>query len=158
MKRSGLPGGLSTSFAAISAALVVVDASAASAPEGLIEPKTGVALEVLPLQANYYAEPRIQVEFTYRVTKPQDDGKAVVTLLDVDSGEAFTKQFRIPLSFGGHRHWAAWGGDKGPWTSSDDSEIDLTPASKATAPPASSPSTSSIPRRWRSRSGSSTSP
>ena len=125
MKRSGLPGGLSRSFAAISAALVVVDASAASAPEGLIEPKTGVALEVLPLQANYYAEPRIQVEFTYRVTKPQDDGKAVVTLLDVDSGEAFTKQFRIPLSFGGHRHWAAWGGDKGPWTSSTDSELDL---------------------------------
>ena len=59
MKRSGLPGGLSRSFAAISAALVVVDASAASAPEGQFEPKTGVALEVLPLQANYYAEPRI---------------------------------------------------------------------------------------------------
>ena len=137
---------------------VLAGMSGAAAAEAKPESKTGVTLTVFPLQSKYYAEPRIQVEFTYRVTKPQDDGKAVVTLLDVDSGEAFTKQFRIPLSFGGHRHWAAWGGDKGPWTSSDDSEIDRTPASKATAPPASSPSTSSIPRRWRSRSGSSTSP
>ena len=89
------------------------------------ESPTGVALTVLPLQAQYYTDPRMQVDFKYRVTKPQDDGTVEVALFNVDSGERFTKTFTIPLSLGDHQHWAAWGGDKGPWTSSTDSELDL---------------------------------
>ena len=89
------------------------------------ERPTGVTLTVPPLKAQYFTDPRMQVDFKYRVTKPRDVGTAEVALFNVDSGERFTKTFTIPLSLGDHQHWAAWGGDKGPWTSSTDSELDL---------------------------------
>lgn len=110
---------------AVMAALLPVAGLSAGQAGAAPESGTGVTLDVWPLKAQYFNEPRILVDFEYRVTSPRPDGEAVVTLFNVDSGAAFTKRFAVELDFGRHHHWAAWGGETGPWTSSKASELDL---------------------------------